>query len=71
MPPTYQHFTTLDAANAYIAAQTALMNLPAGGVTTSWTAPILLTDGNYAVQAYQDAAAIPWQSSWAPRAPGQ
>lgn len=70
MPQTYQHFATQAAAIAYAEAQTALMKLPPGGATVAWADPILLTDGSYAVLAYQDAAATPWQASWAPPVPG-
>ena len=64
MNPTYQHFTNLADANAYIAAQTALMALPPDGVTQVWTVPITLADGTYVVLAYNDATAVVWDPSW-------
>jgi hypothetical protein len=63
-PATYQKFANLPDATAYVAQQTALMNLPVGGVTTQWAEPILLADGSYVVQAYQDANAVPWDAAW-------
>jgi len=60
----YQHFADLTDAQAYCAAQTALMNLPNTGVTQVWAVPQILADGSYVVPAYQDATAIPWQTSW-------
>jgi len=60
----YKQFSSLIDAQSYCDAQTALMNLKPGYITTRWADPILLTDGTYVVPAYQDDTAISWQSTW-------
>jgi len=64
---TYQHFagSTAEAdAQTYCTAQTALMNLPPGGVTTAWAIPIALADGSYVVPEYVHTMGIEWQADW-------
>jgi len=60
----WQHFTALADAQAYCDAQTALMNLPAGGVTQVWATPILLSDGSYVVPEYVHTTGVEWQANW-------
>ncbi len=60
----YRRFTTLLDAQNYCDAQTALMRLPDGDVTTTWAVPQELGDGSFVVPAYQDATAVPWDPAW-------
>jgi hypothetical protein len=62
--PTYRQFPDLASAQTYADQQTALANLPAGGVTIHWSQPILLADGTYVVQCFSDASAVAWKPTW-------
>jgi hypothetical protein len=63
--PTYRQFPDLASAQTYADQQTALANLPAGGVTVHWSQPVLLADGTYVVQCFYDPTAVLWQAGWA------
>lgn len=62
MSNLYRDFSTETECQTWCNQQTTLANLPSNGVTTVWSEPMLLTNGTYIAQAFNDSAAIPWQS---------